>query len=149
MLTKEGRQTDDRVINSDIGMRGNQNAILIKWHDFIAPEKVQRAMKRTTRMHYGDPQSEEYTLPADLRKTEMGQIFHKAYSRLYTAHNLLTAKQAYSLLGIARQTLYERRDRGKLTSIYWHGELRFLRSEIEAWKAQRDQRQQEGDPEER
>lgn len=30
---------------------------------------------------------------------------------------------------------------GKLTPIYWYnGELRFLRSEIEAWKAKREQR---------
>jgi len=109
--------------------------------NFIAAEKVQRAMKRAARMLYGDPQGEGYTLPDDFHKTGLGQLFHKAYSRLYTARDLLTAKQAYSLLGIARQTLYERRDRGKLTSIYWYGELRFLRSEIEAWKAQRDQRQ--------
>jgi len=52
-------------------------------------------------------------------------------------HELLTAKQAYQLAGVARQTLYERKDRGKLTTIYWHDELRFLRSEIEAWKAKR------------
>lgn len=109
--------------------------------NFIAAEKVQRAMKRAARMLYGDPQGESYTLPDDFHKTDLGQLFHKAYSRLYTARDLLTAKQAYSLLGIARQTLYERRDRGKLTSIYWYGELRFLRSEIETWKVQRDQRQ--------
>lgn len=116
--------------------------------NFIAADKVQRAMKRAARMLYGDPQSEGYTLPADFHKTELGQLFHKAYSRLYTARDLLTAKQAYSLLGIARQTLYERRDRGKLTSIYWYGELRFLRSEIEAWKVQRDQRRPETPTEE-
>jgi predicted DNA-binding transcriptional regulator AlpA len=111
--------------------------------NFIVADKVQRAMKRAARMLYGDPQSEGYTLPADFHKTELGLLFHQAYSRLYAARDLLTAKQAYSLLGIARQTLYERRDRGKLTSIYWYGELRFLRSEIEAWKALRNQRQPE------
>ena len=114
----------------------------------IAAEKVQRAMKRAARMLYGDPQGESYTLPDDFHKTELGQLFHNAYSHLYTARDLLTAKQAYSLLGIARQTLYERRDRGKLTSIYWYGELRFLRSEIETWKSQRGQRQPEAPTEE-
>ncbi|MBA2397069.1 MAG: helix-turn-helix domain-containing protein [Ktedonobacteraceae bacterium] len=116
--------------------------------NFIEAEKVHRSIKRAARMLYGDPQSENYTLPPDFHKTELGQLFHKAYSHLYTSKDLLTAKQAYSLLGIARQTLYERRDRGKLTSIYWYGELRFLRSEIEAWKSQRDQRQPEAPTEE-
>src|SRR5579862_3469829 len=105
----------------------------------IAADKVQRAMKRAARMLYGDPQGEGYTLPAAFYTTELGHLFHQAYSRMYTVRDLLTAKQAYRLLGIARQTLYERKDRGKLTAIYWYGDLRFLRSEIEAWKAERDQ----------
>lgn len=111
--------------------------------NFIAAEKVQRAMKQAASMLSGNPPRENYTLPDDFHKTELGQLFHNASSHLYTARDLLTAKQAYSLLGIVRQTLYERRDRGKLTSISWYGELRFLRSEIVAWKALRDQRQPE------
>jgi len=110
--------------------------------NFIEAEKVHRAIKRACRMLYGDPQGEGYTLPPDFHKTELGQLVHSAYFQMYESKDLLTAKQAYTLLGIARQTLYERRDRGKLTGVYLSGgELRFVRAEIEAWKTERNKRQ--------
>ncbi len=52
----------------------------------------------------------------------------------------MTPVQAYRMLGVARQSLYDRLYDGKLTPIYWDNDLRFLRSEIEVWKVQREQR---------
>ncbi len=62
--------------------------------------------------------------------------------KLYGCENLLTPAQVYHDLGIARQTLYDRVKKGKLHLISFSGETRFLRSEVEAWKAQRAQRKQ-------
>jgi predicted DNA-binding transcriptional regulator AlpA len=52
----------------------------------------------------------------------------------------MTPTQVYRTLGIARQSLYDRLRKGKLTPVYLHGDLRFLRSEIEAWKVERELR---------
>lgn len=107
----------------------------------VAAEKVQLAMKQVCRMLYGDPQGEGYRLPADFHKTPLGQLYQEAYIRLYDPEDLLTPVQAYRLLGIARQTLYDRSGRGKLTIIVLDGENRFLRSEIEEWKRRRESHQ--------
>ncbi len=107
----------------------------------ISSEKVQRAMMRIALMLYGDPLGDGYTLPADFHKTDLGKLFQAATVHLYHADDLLTAVQAYTMVGIKRQTLYDRLHRGKLTAIYRGGDLRFLRSEIETWKAQHDQRE--------
>ncbi len=60
----------------------------------------------------------------------------------YGCENLLTPAQVYHDLGIARQTRYDRVKSGKLRLISVYGETRFLRSEVEIWKAQRAQRKQ-------
>jgi predicted DNA-binding transcriptional regulator AlpA len=58
---------------------------------------------------------------------------------MYQPEELMTLVQAYRTLGITRQSVYNRLDKGKLTPVYLHGDLRLLRSEIEAWRAQREQ----------
>jgi predicted DNA-binding transcriptional regulator AlpA len=110
---------------------------------WVSVEIVQGALQRVLRMLYGDPFSTDgYRLPDHFQDSALGQLFQEATHRLYTADDLMTAAQAYRLLGVARQTLYDRVYKGKLTPLSWFGgELRFLRSEIETWKAQRDQRQ--------
>ena len=59
---------------------------------------------------------------------------------MYQPAELMTPVQVYRTLGIARQSLYDRLHKGKLTPIHLHGNLQFLRSEIEAWKMQREQK---------
>lgn len=116
---------------------------------FVEAETVHQAIQRVTRSLYGDPQSDDCPFPKDFHSTPVGQLVHQAYIHLYPLQELLTAKQAYQLAGVARQTLYERKDRGKLTAIYWHDELRFVRSEIEAWKEKRAEPSKREQPEER
>lgn len=107
----------------------------------VPVEKVQRAMKRVSRMLYGDVLSDGYTLPAQFDTTELGELFQAATARMYRHEDLMTPAQAYRFLGISRQSLYDRLKDGKLTPIHQHDELRFLRTEIEAWKQERQQRQ--------
>ncbi len=61
--------------------------------------------------------------------------------RVYQPAELMTPVQVYRTLGIARQSLYDRLHHGKLTPVYLRGDLRFLRSEIEAWQGQREQQE--------
>lgn len=103
----------------------------------VEAEAAHRAIQQVTRSLYGNPQSDDCTIPKDFHSTPAGQLIHQAYIHLYPLHELLTARQAYQMAGVARQTLYARKDRGKLTAIYWQGELRFVRSEIIAWKEKR------------
>ena len=109
-------------------------------HLFIEKERVERAMKRVCRMLYGDPLSETFTLPPKFHQNDLGRLFREAYRHMYERSDLLTPKEAYTMVGVARQSLYDRFYDGKLTLIYWFDDLRFLRSEIEEWKAQREQR---------
>ena len=110
----------------------------------VSRARVKRTIQQVSRALFGDLLSQRYTLPPRLPQTEVGKLFQAAWVRLYRRQELLTPKQAYDLLGIARQTLYDRLSKGKLTPIYRYGERRFLRSEIEAWQAQRQLRRKTG-----
>ncbi len=114
---------------------------------YVLPSKVERAMKRVYRMLFGDSLTNGYTLPSEIHKTELGQLLNEANLRMYKPKELMTPKQAYTTLGISRQSLYDRADEGKLQKIYLlGGELRFLHAEIEEWKIQREQRQNRSKP---
>jgi predicted DNA-binding transcriptional regulator AlpA len=115
---------------------------------FVTAAKVERAMKRAYRMLFGDSLADDYSIPQAFHTTDLGALFHAASARLYRREDLLTPKQAYDLLGVARQTLYNRLSKGRLTPVYLHGDLRFLRAEIEEWKTQREQRGRTSKPEE-
>ncbi len=105
------------------------------------PSRVERAMQRVQRMLFGDPLSKGYTIPQQFGVTELGQLFREATRRMYRPEDLMKPKQVYRELGVARQSVYDRMASGKLHPVYSStGEMRFLCSEIEAWKAQRQQR---------
>ena len=106
------------------------------------PPQVERAVKQVLRTLYGDPLSEGYTVPEEFHKTDLGQLFDEAERRIQGREGLMTPAQVYHELGVARTTLYDRVKRGKLHPVYSSsGEMCLLRSEVEAWKAQRQRRE--------
>jgi predicted DNA-binding transcriptional regulator AlpA len=109
-------------------------------HMQLQQAQVERTMQVVLRIVFGNPFDEGYTIPAKFHMMELGKLFHEAYSKLYSAHDLLTVKQAYQEVGVARQSIYDRIADGKLHPIYFYQDLRLLRSEIEEWKAQRTRR---------
>lgn len=103
--------------------------------------QVERAMKQVLRTLYGDPLSDGYAVPERFHQTDLGQLFDQASRRIQGHEGLMTPAQVYHELGVARTTLYDRVKRGKLHPVYSsYGEMRLLRSEVEAWKAQRQRR---------
>jgi predicted DNA-binding transcriptional regulator AlpA len=54
----------------------------------------------------------------------------------------MSPAEVYRSLGIARQSLYDRIAEGTLTTVYFSGDLRLVRAEIDAWRVQRAQRRQ-------
>lgn len=106
------------------------------------PPQAERAMKQVLRTLYGDPLSAGYAVPEQFHKTDLGQLFDEAERRIHGHEGLMTPAEVYHELGVSRTTLYDRVKRGKkLHPVYSSsGEMRLLRSEIEAWKAQRQQR---------
>ncbi len=107
---------------------------------FFDKEEVEQAMKLAYRQLYGDSLSDGYMLPPKFHITELGQLFNDAYARMYDFGELISAKKAYTLLGISRQSLHDRAEKGKLTRIYGNGNYLYIRAEIKAWKMEREQR---------
>jgi len=103
------------------------------------PLQVERAMKQVLRTLYGDPLSAGYAVPEQFHETDLGQLFDEAERRIHGREGLMTPAEVYHELGVSRTTLYNRVKRGKkLHPVYSStGEMRLLRSEVEAWKAQR------------
>ncbi len=64
-------------------------------------------MQAVLRIVFGNPFDEGYTIPAKFHMMELGKLFHEAYSKLYSSHDLLTVKQAYQEVGVARQSIEE------------------------------------------
>ena len=110
-------------------------------YHYMTTVQVEKALQQVYHMLFGDCLTSGYMLPRGFSETELGQLINDAYFYLYGPENWMTAKQAYTTLGITRTSLYDYANNGKLQTIYRSGELRFLRSEIEEWKAQREQRQ--------
>ena len=106
----------------------------------LTPEQVELAMQRILRTVFGHLSDNGYSVPAKFHTTELGKLFHDAYAKMYDDEGLLTIQQAYQAVGVARQSVYDRIADGKLHPIYVYGDRRLLRSEIEAWKAERRQR---------
>jgi predicted DNA-binding transcriptional regulator AlpA len=113
--------------------------------EWVQDTGVEEAIEQVYRVLFGNTFGEGYTVPEHFHRSDLGQLFHRAYVKLYGRENLLTPAQVYHDLGIARQTLYDRVKKGKLRLISFSGETRFLRSEVEAWKAQRARRKQAAD----
>ena len=105
------------------------------------PPQVERAMKQVLRTLYGDPLREGYTVPEQFHQTDLGQLFDEAERRIHGREGLMTPAEVYHELGISRTTLYNRVERKKLHPVYSsYGEMRLRRSEVEAWKTQRQRR---------
>jgi predicted DNA-binding transcriptional regulator AlpA len=106
------------------------------------PPQVERAMKQALRTLYGDPLGAGYAVPEQFHRTDLGQLFDEAERRIHGREGLMTPAEVYHELGVSRTTLYDRVKRGKkLHPVYSStGEMRLLRSEVEAWKAQRQRR---------
>ncbi len=77
-------------------------------HLFIDKGRVERACKRVCRMLYGDPLSDANSLPSKFHQNDLGRLFRAVYKHMYTRSDLLTPKEAYTLVGVARQSLYDR-----------------------------------------
>jgi len=103
----------------------------------LTPEQVELVMQRILRTVFGHLFDEGYSVPAKFHTTELGKLFHDAYAKMYDDEDLLTIQLAYQVVGVVRQSVYDRIADGKLHPIYVYGDQRLLRSEIEAWKAER------------
>lgn len=146
-LAPAGQQTRQELWQKEAMRRSpfGQQLMLIaryveRWSYGITPARVERAMQRVLRMVFGNPFDESYSVPAKFHTTELGKLFHEAYSKMYHPDDLCTVKQAYQEVGVARQSIYDRIADGKLHPIYYYRDLRLLRSEIQEWKAQRTAR---------
>jgi predicted DNA-binding transcriptional regulator AlpA len=111
-----------------------------RYYFSVKPAQVERAMQHVLRMVFGNPFNQGYSVPEQFHTMELGKLFHDAYSRMYNHEDLLTVKQAYQEVGVARQSVYDRIADGKLHPIYFYGDIRLLRPEIEEWKTQRNAR---------
>ena len=123
---------------------GRQLMLLARYVDrssfHLTSAHVEQEMQRILRTIFGHLSDEGYSIPEKFHTTELGQLFHDAYAKMYDGEDLLTIQQAYQAVGVARQSVYDRIADGKLHPIYVYGDRRLLRSEIEEWKAERHQR---------
>jgi hypothetical protein len=109
-------------------------------HLYMSNDWIEEALQQVFLSLFGNCQSSDYMLPVGFFETELGQLINDVYFYKYGPENWMAAKQAYTTLEITRTSLYDYAKQGKLMTIYVGGELRFLRADIEAWKAQREQR---------
>jgi hypothetical protein len=103
-------------------------------------EDVEPAMKLVYRQLYGDTFSHGYILPQQFNDTTLGQLFDEADHKGDEFRELMTPKEAYTFVGVTRQTLHARGEKGKLQRFYRDGCYLYVRSELEEWKKQREQR---------
>jgi len=146
--TPQGHQTAkttwqvEEMRTSPLGRRLLLIADYVRGGYAADPPQVERAMKEVLRTLYGDPLVDDVAVvPEQFYKTNLGQLFDEARRRMHGREGLMTPAEVYHELGVTRTPLYDRVRRKKLHPVYSSsGEMRLLRSEFEAWKAQRQRR---------
>ena len=109
-----------------------------KW--FIGQEDVEESMKLVYQTLFGNSLTDDYTLPPTFSNTELGKLFDEADTRKYDIGELISTREACTLLGISRQSLHDRAKEGKLRRFCRNGGCLFVLAEIKAWKVEREQR---------
>jgi hypothetical protein len=111
------------------------------WPQTLATS-IEPVVKRVYQALFGNSLStSEVHLPRHFHRTPLGLLISQANALLYQEEDLLSPGSAWRQLDVARQTIYDWVEEGKLTPVHLNGQMMLLRREVEVLKAQRSRQQ--------
>jgi hypothetical protein len=111
-----------------------------EYEENVNAEEAQESISAVLKLLFRNPFQEGSQPPTGFHRTELGQLINEAYTRMVNFADLISPTDAYRLLHVSRQSVYDMIEDGRLTPIYVVGKIMLKVQQVEQLKEQREQR---------
>ncbi len=109
----------------------------------VSAENAQESISAVLKLIFRNPFQDSSQPPAGFHRSELGQLINEAYTRMVSIADLISPTDAYRLLHVSRQSIYDMIEDGRLTPIYVGGKTLLKVQQVEQLKVQRTEHQRE------
>ena len=112
----------------------------------IQKEEARLAIQRIYRLLYGHMFDDGYMVPKYFYRTRLGELIDEVHFKIHGSRAWIGMSKASRAVGVARQSIYDRIEEGKLLANHWPGRAqRVLKADLETWieERERERRAQE------
>jgi excisionase family DNA binding protein len=150
MLTKYFPKDDTEINTSKENLRqsmlGYHLARIARYAEYeedVSAENAQESITFVVKTIFRNPFMDSSQPPVGFHRSELGQLINEAYTRMVSIADLISPTDAYRMLGVSRQSVYDMIEDGRLTSIYVGGKTMLKVQQVEQLKEQRTERKRE------
>ncbi|HET8843984.1 MAG TPA: hypothetical protein VFN35_21140 [Ktedonobacteraceae bacterium] len=119
-------------------------AYVDRWNWEIQAAEAQLAIQRVYRLLYGHMFDDGYMVPKYFYRTLLGELIDEAHWKIHGSRAWVSMSKASRAVGVARQSIYDRIEEGKLLANHWPRRAqRVLKADLETWIAEREQERRE------
>lgn len=145
-FTKDDTQIDTSRENLRQSMLGYHLARIARYAEYaedVSAENAQESISAVLKLIFNNPFQDSHQPPAGFHRSELGQLINEAYTRMVSIADLISPTDAYRMLGVSRQSVYDMIEDGRLTSIYVGGKTMLKVQQVKQLKEQRTERKRE------
>jgi excisionase family DNA binding protein len=150
MMTKYFPKDDTEIDTSKENLRQSmlgyhlaRIARYAEYEDDVSAENAQESITFVLKIIFRNPFMDSSQPPAGFHRSELGQLMNEAYTRMVSIADLISPTDAYRLLNVSRQSVYDMIEDGRLTPIFVGGKTMLKVQQVEQLKVQRSERQRE------
>ncbi|HYU76839.1 MAG TPA: helix-turn-helix domain-containing protein [Ktedonobacteraceae bacterium] len=145
-VPKDDAEIDTSKENLRQSMLGYHLARIARYAEYeedVSAENAQESISTVLKLIFRNPFQDSSQPPVGFHRSELGQLMNEAYTRMVNIADLISPTDAYRLLGVSRQSVYDMIEDARLTPIYVGGKTMLKVQQVEQLKAQRSERRRE------
>lgn len=149
MMTKYFSKDDTEIDTSKENLRqsmlGYHLARIARYaeEEDVSAENAQESISAVLKLIFRNPFIDSSQPPAGFHRSELGQLINEACTRMVSIADLISPTDAYRMLGVSRQSVYDMIEDGRLTPIFVSGKTMLKVQQVEQLRVQRSERQRE------
>ncbi len=146
MLTKyvpKDAEIDTSKENLRQSMLGYHLARIARYAEYeedVSAENAQESITFVIKTIFRNPFMDSSQPLVGFHRSELGQLINEAYTRMVSIADLISPTDAYRMLKVSRQSVYDMIEDGRLTPIFVGGKTMLKVQQVEQLKEQREQR---------
>jgi excisionase family DNA binding protein len=143
---KDDAQIDTSRENLRQSMLGYHLARIARYaedEEDVSAENAQESISFVIKIIFRNPFMDSSQPPAGFHRSELGQLINEAYTRMVSIADLISPTDAYRMLNVSRQSVYDMIEDGRLIPIFVGGKTLFKIQQVEQLKEQRSERRRE------
>lgn len=117
-----------------------------EYEEDVRVENAQESIHAVLHLIFRNPFQDSSQPPAGFHRSELGQLINDAYTRMVSIADLISPTDAYRLLGVSRQSVYDMIEDGRLTPIFVGGKTMLKVQQVGQLKVQRSEHQRDQQP---